>query len=348
MQPCKSRALYEGNLDAGKIPGDLLGRLLGGIKSDDSDLIVGPGIGRDAAAVRIGNEILVLKTDPITFASEGAARYLVNINANDLACLGATPRWMLVTALFPVGTARSQIKQTFAELSIATRERGISLVGGHTEITPGIDRPILVGMLSGIASNKRFLPPGLATTGNVLILSKPLAIEGTAILATERRIFLEQSVGVDTVERAAEFLYNPGLSVAPDAEVARSTGGVRALHDPTEGGIAMGAREIAEASGLGVELNRDAIAFYPETEAIAEACGIDPIGMLASGSLLIAADPERETDLLVALRSEGFAAARIGQLTPPGSGYWLRRGDERLPLPTFVQDEVSRFLLESA
>src|SRR3954452_19229076 len=166
MQPSKTRALYEGDLDAGKIPGDLLGRLLGGIKTDDSDLIVGPGIGRDAAAIRIGNEILVLKTDPITFASEGAARYLVNINANDLACLGATPRWMLVTALFPIGTARTEIKQTFAELSNATQERGISLVGGHTEVTPGIDRPILIGMLSGIASHARFLMPGRATTGD--------------------------------------------------------------------------------------------------------------------------------------------------------------------------------------
>src|SRR6478609_3341743 len=193
MQPCKSQALYEGNLDAGKIPGDLLGRLLGGIRNDDSDLIVGPGVGRDAAAVRIGNDILVLKTDPITFASESAARYLVNVNANDLACLGATPRWMLVTALFPVGTARTQIKQTFADLTVATQERGISLVGGHTEVTPGIDRPILIGMLSGIASNERFLKPGMAKTGDVLILSKPLAIEGTAILAAERRDFLEQS-----------------------------------------------------------------------------------------------------------------------------------------------------------
>src|SRR4051812_27135283 len=341
MEPSKSKALYEGNLDAGKVPGELLGRLLGGIKSDDPDLIVGPGIGRDAAAVRIGDEILVLKTDPITFASEGAARYLVNINANDLACLGATPRWMLVTALFPIGTARSQIKQTFAELSNATQERSISLVGGHTEVTPGIDRPILIGMLSGIASHERFLKPGLAKSGDVLILSKPLAIEGTAILATERRGFLQQSVGIDIVDRAAEFLYAPGLSVTHDADIALATGGVRALHDPTEGGIAMGAREIAEASGLGVELNRDAIVFYPETNAIADACGIDPIGMLASGSLLIAADQQRETDLLVSLRSEGYAAVRIGQLTAPGSGYWLLRGDERVPLPTFVQDEVS-------
>src|SRR6478609_7749775 len=274
MEPCKSKALYEGSLDAGKVPGELLGRLLGGIKSDDPDLIVGPGIGRDAAAVRIGDEILVLKTDPITFASEGAARYLVNINANDLACMGAVPRWMLVTALFPVGTARAQVKRTFAELSIATKERGISLVGGHTEVTPGIDRPILIGMLSGIASKDRFLAPGGAKPGNVLILTKPLAIEGTAVLASERREWLIERLGPEVVDCAAEFLYDPGLSVAPDADAIFAAGGVRALHDPTEGGIAMGAREIAEASGLGVELVRDAIPFYPETLAIAEVCGI--------------------------------------------------------------------------
>ena len=349
MEPCdKSKAMYAGELGAGKLPGDLLGRLLGGLRSDDPDLLVGPGVGRDAAAVQIGDDVLVLKTDPITFASEGAARYLVNINANDLACMGATPRWMLVTALFPVGTARAQVKRTFAELSIATKERGISLVGGHTEMTPGIDRPLLIGMLSGIASKDRFLAPGGAKPGDVLIITKPLAIEGTAILATERRDLLIERLGSELVNRAAAFLYDPGLSVAPEAEAMLTSGGVRALHDPTEGGIAMGAREIAEASGLGVELEGDAIPYFPETIAIADACGIDRLGMLASGSLLAAVDPDRATDVLLELNASGFGAAMIGRLTDPDEGFSLITRDGRKPLPSFVQDEVSRFLLESA
>lgn len=348
MEPCeKSRAMYEGTLGAGKLPSDLLGRLLGGLRTNDPDLLVGPGVGRDAGAVKVGEEVLVLKSDPITFASEGAARFLVNINANDLACMGAAPRWMLVTALFPVGTARTDVKRTFAELSVAATERGISLVGGHTEVTPGIDRPILIGMLCGIASRDRYLPPGGAKPGDVLLLTKPLAIEGTSILASERRDWLAEQLGLELVDRAAEFLHDPGLSVASDADLILATGGVRALHDPTEGGIAMGAREIAEASGLGVELDHDAIPFYPETIAIAEACGIDRLGMLASGSLLAAVEPDRAADLLVELRAAGYPAAKIGRLTESDTGFILLTPGGQTQLPAFTQDEVSRVLIET-
>ena len=108
-------------LGAGKLPGALLGQLLHGLANTDDSILVGPGVGRDAAAVRIGNAILVLKTDPITFASTGAARYLVSINSNDLACLGATPKWILVTGMFPLGTTRAEIeelKDTFPHINV--------------------------------------------------------------------------------------------------------------------------------------------------------------------------------------------------------------------------------------
>ena len=331
-------------LGPGKLPGDLLSRLLGALGAPDPAVLAGPGVGRDAAAIDLGETILVLKTDPITFASEGASASLVNVNANDLACLGATPRWMLVTALLPDGVAVATVERLFADLSTETARRGIALVGGHTEVTPGIDRPLLVGMLVGIASRASYLAPGKANAGDLLLLSDPIAVEGTALLASDAATLLRSLVGDDIVSRAAAFYDRPGISVVDAARTARSVPGVTALHDPTEGGLAMGATEIAAASGLGVVLDRDATPMLPETRAIAGALGIDPLGMLASGSLLAAVASDQADGVLAALRAAGHAPAIVGRLTANPTDAWLLEDDDRLPLPQFKRDEVARAL----
>jgi hydrogenase maturation factor len=331
-------------LSMGKLPGALLGALIGALGKDDESIIVGPGIGRDAAAVRIGESVLVLKTDPITFASSDAGRYLINVNANDLACLGATPKWMLVTAMFPLGATQNEVTETFSDLSAAAAERGITLVGGHTEITTAVTRPVLVGMLAGIADQATFLPPGGAKAGDVLLLSRPIALEGTALLASEQRQLLTALVGADVVEQAERFLDRPGISVSRDAERALAAAPVHALHDPTEGGIAMGAREIAEASGLAIELDGDAVPVMLETAAIATALDLDPLGMLASGSLLLACDPADAECVLETWRTHGAEPAVVGRFVDRARGHALRVNDERRPLPEFHLDEVSRAL----
>jgi hydrogenase maturation factor len=331
-------------LSLGKLPSELLGALIGSLGARDGDVIIGPGIGRDAAAVRIGNEILVLKTDPITFATSGAGRYLINVNANDLACLGATPRWMLVTAMFPLGTTQSDVAASFNDLSIAAAERGISLVGGHTEITSAVTRPVLVGMLAGLAPDARFLPPGGARAGDLLVLSRPVAVEGTALLAGEQRQLLTGLLGEELVDQAERLLTQPGISVSHDARLVLDTMPVHALHDPTEGGIATGAREIAAASGLAIELNGDAIPILPETAAVAAALELDPLGMLASGSLLLACDPDDAEQALSIWRDSGAQPAIVGRFVEPERGHALLSHGERRELPEFHLDEVSRVL----
>jgi hydrogenase maturation factor len=331
-------------LNPGKLPGALLAHLLGGLPAAGSDIIVGPGIGRDAAAVRIGDSILVLKSDPITFASRGAARYLVSINSNDLACLGATPKWMLVTGMFPVGTTRAEIQEMFAELADVTTEAGIALVGGHTEITSAVNRPVLVGMLAGESTEPRLLKPGNAVAGDLLVVSQPIAIEGTALLAQELEAQLTAEVGREVVMRAQTLLDRPGLSVARDAELAFASADIHAMHDPTEGGISTGAREIAEASGLAAQVHLDRIPVMPETSSIANALGINPIGMLASGSLLVAVPKQDVRALLTAWENAGAQPSVIGRLISAEAGHQLIDGVETRELPAFEQDEVSRAL----
>ena len=162
----------DAGLPVGKLPAELLGRLLATYATSDPTVIVGPGVGGDAAAIDLGSTTLVVKSDPITFATESAARYLVDVNANDLACLGATPRWMMVTALLPPGTTEALVESHFRELRDACLQRGISLVGGHTEVTSGLDRSILVGVLIGEAEGGRLLRPGGARPGDRLLLTQ--------------------------------------------------------------------------------------------------------------------------------------------------------------------------------
>jgi hydrogenase expression/formation protein HypE len=332
-------------LPVGKLHGDFLARLIARHKIDDPAVLVGPGIGRDAAAIEIGDMALVVKTDPITFATDAAAHYLVNVNANDLACLGARPRWMLVTALLPEErTTLTTVESLFADLQRACEEQGIALIGGHTEITSGIERIILVGQLLGLAPKNRLVIPGQAKPGDRLLLTKALAIEGTALLARERRDELTRALGPELVARAANLLVEPGISVVGDAEAVLTCGGVSALHDPTEGGCLTGIWELATASGCGVLANADLIPILPETLAIARHFGLDPLGMLASGSLLAAVTPSAMSDVEHALQQRGIVYSWIGKLTSPERGLTLIRGGRPGVLSPFVSDEVARAL----
>lgn len=327
-------------LPAGKLPGWLLKKVLPTTVADEQ-VLVGPGIGCDAAAIAIGGQVIVAKTDPITFASERAAFHLVEVNANDLACMGAQPRWLLVTSLMPVGVTPADVLSSFAELTEACRQRGVQLIGGHSEIVPGIDRTLLIGSMLGVTSPEHLVTPGGAKAGDVLMLTKGLAIEGTALLAQERSAELIPLVGEDVVRRAARLLHDPGISVVDDCMAATSVKGVTAMHDPTEGGLATAIREIAAPTKLGASLDADRIPVLPESVAICEALGLDPLGLLASGSLLVAATPDLAADVRVAIGTAGLAVAEIGVLTDDGEFTIARNGIVE-PLRDFAVDEIAR------
>lgn len=336
-------------LPVGKLPAPLLGRLIATYLTAGGDVLVGPGLGRDAAVLAFGDRLLVAKTDPITFATRGAADYLIDVNANDLACLGARPRWLLATALFPEGVTVAAVEEQFAELAAAAARRGIAVVGGHSEVTAGLDRTVLVAMLLGEVAPDRLLRPGGARPGDRLLLTKGIALEGTALLARELEATLLPLVGRDVVERAKRLLVSPGISVMAEAETALDLGGVTALHDPTEGGLATAVREVAAGSGCGAVLRREAIPVLPETAAIAAALGLDPIGMLASGSLLIAARPPAASALRRDLARSGIPVAEVGVVVPPEKGFRLEERPGRVvELPRFDTDEVSRALIAAA
>ncbi len=337
-------------LPAGKLPPDLLASLLSTIP-DDPSILIGAGIGRDAAAVRYGDRVLVLKTDPITFATDEIGWYAPNVNANDIACMGATPRWMLASALLPDGSTTPElVEQIFGSLRDACDALGILLVGGHTEITTGLERTILVGMMVGEADEADLVDPRRAQPGDAVILARGIAIEGTSLIAREIPHRLSESLGWDLVERARQFLHDPGISVVKAATILRHALGadLHALHDPTEGGLASGLREVAAAAGAGIVVDREAIVTYPETRAICDLLGLDPLGLIASGALLATVSANAVETAISALSGYNIPAAVIGQLHADPTVVRMRVNDVDEDLPTFEVDEIARLFASLA
>lgn len=336
----------KGRLPLGKIPVTLLRRLLATpLGSRDRRVAVGPGIGLDAAAIDLGKQYLVAKTDPITLVGEEIGSYALAINANDLATMGAIPRWFLATILFPEGTTASQVTRVFSQLNRACRQLKVAMCGGHTEITDAVTRPTIVGCLLGECSKRRLLTTAGARVGDALLLTKGIPIEAVSILARERMSDLRRRYPRSFAARCRRYLNNPGISVVRDAALALAAGGVHAMHDPTEGGLSSALYELAEAAGVGLRIDACAIPVLPEGARLCADYGLDPMGAIASGALLICAHPGRAAQILRRLAGEGIAAARIGTVVPAREGVrMITDAGRAAPIPRFAVDEIARLL----
>ena len=341
--------MVEASLGTGKLPLDLLQTLLTRHSRPDSRLVVGPQVGEDAAVIDMGHHYLVAKSDPITFATDEIGWYVVHVNANDLATMGATPRWFLLTLLLPEGqTDQALVEGIFDQVSAACDSLGAVLSGGHTEVTYDLDRPIAVGVMLGEVEKEALVRTAGAQVGDAVILTKGVAIEGTAVLAREARELLAARVGAPMVERGRRFLQEPGISIVRDAEIVRRTTDVHAMHDPTEGGLATGLWELARASGRGIVVELDRVPVFAETTAFCQALDLDPLGLIASGAL-VATVPAKDADAVVrALAAHDIAANEIGRVVdgPPVVEAIRAGGCARLPV--FEQDELARWFAQSA
>jgi len=329
-------------LPVGKLPSAMLERLLT-LCRPDPRVLIGPRVGQDAAALAFGDQVVVAKTDPITFATDRIGWYAVNVNANDVACAGAVPRFFLATVLLPEAKATEEMAETiFRDIATSCEALDITLCGGHTEITYGLDRPIVVGQMLGDVARERLVSNNRSQVGDTVILTKGIAIEGTSLIAREKGDELADIVDAALLERTRGFLDAPGISVVPDAAVVCSVAHPHALHDPTEGGLATGLHELADAAGLGVAVDADGIAVLPETAALCDHCGLDPLGLIASGALLAVVAPADAGSVLDALAASGIAAAPIGHMVERNEGVTIQRGAARAALPRFDSDEVTR------
>jgi len=332
-------------LRVGKLPMGLLQDLLARYSQEDERLVVGPRIGEDAAVIDMGDRYLVVKSDPITFATDEIGWYVVHVNTNDVAAMGATPRWFLLTLLLPDRqTDAGLVEEILSQVAETCQQLGIVLCGGHTEITYGLERPIAIGCLLGELEKDELVRTGGAQVGDDVILTKGIAIEGTAILAREAGDRLSGLVDGELLERGRRFLHDPGISVLQDARIAVRSGRVHAMHDPTEGGLATGLWELAHAASKGIVVDLDRVHLFDETASFCRALELDPLGLIASGALLLTAEAEDSDGIVAALTAQGIDAAVIGQVVDGPAMVQARDGDRLRRLPVFEQDELTRVL----
>lgn len=331
-------------LPAGKLPLPFLETLLTRFAPHDPRIVVGPRAGEDAAVFDLGDRYLVAKTDPITFATSEIGWYAVNVNANDVAVMGARPRWFLATVLLPAGKATGEMAESiFRQIYEACDALGVSLAGGHTEITVDLNRPLVSGtMLGEVAPDKMLMTAG-ARPGDRVLLVKSAPIEGTALIALERETELrERGYDEGFICRAQRFLREPGISVVAPALIAADAPGVHAMHDPTEGGVMTGLLEMARGAGAGMIVDLDAIPIAAEGATLCREFGLDPLGTIASGAVLVAV-AESDADALVRrLARDGYPAKTIGAFTEAAAGLVARRGGRPVEWPQFAADEITK------
>jgi hydrogenase maturation factor len=331
-------------LPAGKLPLPFLEKLLTRFAPNDPRIIVGPRAGEDAAVFDLGDRCLVAKTDPITFATSEIGWYAVNVNANDVAVMGARPRWFLATVLLPAGKATGEMAESiFRQIYEACAALGVSLAGGHTEITVDLNRPLVSGTMLGEVAPDRMLMTAGARPGDRVLLVKSAPIEGTALIALEREALLrERGYDAAFICRCQRFLHEPGISVVAPALIAADADGVHAMHDPTEGGVMTGLLEMARGAGVGMNVDLDAIPIAPEGAVLCREFGLDPLGTIASGAVLVSVAEAGAQPLIEKLTSGGYPAATVGWVTEPDAGLVAQRNGERVEWPMFAADEITK------
>ena len=332
------------SLTVGKLdPATLRQLIFSNLGRQDPRVILGPNIGEDATVIDFGDRALVIHSDPITGAVENIGWHAVNVCANDIATRGVRPLWILTVLLLPEGVNADKLKRIAVQIDEAAKELGVAVVGGHSEVTSGIDRPILITTALGETPKEKFVRTSGAQVGDSIIVTKGAAIEGTSILSNELESFLQTKIDKQTIIRAKRFIKK--ISVVKEALTAVEVGGVHAMHDATEGGIAVGLQEIAWASNIGVIAYEKKIPIYKETEAICQALKIDPLKTMSSGALIIAAHPEKTVKILAALKDQGIRAAIIGKVVDKKEGmHVIRKDGTKLDLSKPVKEELWKAL----
>lgn len=333
-------------LGLGKIPSDLLAALLDQYAARSRRVLTPPALGEDAAAILTNLPCTVVATDPVTAPAARIGHDVVHRNANDVATRGAEPSWFLFTLLLPPAEAtRESVADIFRQVDEACRQVGAELIGGHTEVTASVNQPVAVGTMIGEITTFRLTATRNARTGNAVIMVGACGEHGSGLLAARHAEALRRRGVPDAcIARAADFVDPRRLSIVAAARVAMSASHPHAMHDPTEGGLAVCLHEMAAAAQVGMEIDDEQVLVRPETREICARTGLDPWGLESSGSLVVCVDAVDAEHLLAAYAREGIEARRIGTVCAAELGLQRRSAvTTRLAVPRFAQDEQMRF-----
>jgi len=331
-------------LKIGKLDIDTLKKVLERNTILDPRVVVGPEIGEDAAVINLRKGVgdyWVVTSDPITFTTEEIGYYGVVVNLNDIATMGAIPKWFLATLLFPEGSSLRTIEKVFRQIHDACLRFGISFIGGHTEITPGIKKMILSGHMIGEVKKNELVTTGGARAGDLLLLAKGVCIEGTSIIAREKEAeLLKRGVSSSLIRKAKRFMFDPGIDILRAARIACKVTPVHSMHDPTEGGLINGMIEMAWASEKEIEVDLEKVLIYKESQALCQQFGLNPLGVIASGALLLALSPADLSPVEKTFARNSIPFQVIGKIKK-GPARVLRRDEKgRRELKPLPRDEI--------
>lgn len=323
-------------MKTGKIPPEILKKTVYPfLGTKRNEVLVHSGFGEDCCVIDFGDYVAVASSDPITGADTEGGYLSVFVSCNDVAACGAKPIGVLITLLLPVGSTEDRLHHIMESIDRACREIGIEVLGGHTEITPAVTKPVISATAIGMARKDKLVTSSGARPGDDIIVTKYIGLEGTAILALDFEGFLKERLPEETVKKAQQLVKN--ISVIEDGLTAGAVG-VSAMHDITEGGLLGAVWEITEASGVGAEIYADRIPILPETRAICEVLGIDPLGLISSGSMLICT--RKGEEVVRALSEKSIPATIIGSIT--SEGRYIIKSGQKIPIAPPERDELFR------
>lgn len=329
----------------GKVPIEVLRKkVLPHTGASRDDVLLGPRVGEDAAVLALNGQVIVAASDPVTGSKDLVGYLAVHVNANDVAVRGVRPRWFSSCILLPPGSSIRELERIVRQVHTAAKSLDVAVVTGHSETTPGLVDSIVVGNMMGVAEDGRYVTSGGACDGDAILMTKAAGLEGTAILARDMRGVLRRTFSARLLRQAS--LFRQHISVVKDALTAFDTGGVTALHDPTEGGVLGALYEMAEASQCGFLVHEDSIPVARETRAICEFFDADPLRLMGSGALLICTRKSSSREIVRRLKRRRIPCSRIGEIRRGRRRVMIRRDGSETRVRE-GEDELWRILSES-
>ena len=305
-----------------------------------AEVIVGPGHGRDNAVVRLGcNQVLIVTADPLSVIPElglkDSARLSVQLLASDLATCGFPPRFMMANLSLPPKMSDEEFEEYWTNIHVECKRLRIAIIGGHTGRYVGSDYTVVGGgVMMSVVPERQYVSSSMSKPGDLLIMTKGVAIATTGILARVFPQTVEKAFGSSFLKRAQSYLNQ--FSVVEDALTAASVGlkdkGVTAMHDVTEGGLFGALYEFSEASHVGLEIELADVIVTEEAKRVCDLFGLSPYSTLSEGTLLISAKPEEAEKVLRRLHLERIRSKVVGKVKRFQDGRWIRKNGTKQPL----------------
>jgi len=297
-------------LKTGKLDSQLLKDIVfKNINFKREEVITRPGIGEDCAVIDFGEYECVMSTDPITAAISEIGRLAVHISCNDIASNGIEPLGIMLAVMLPVGTTEKEIEEMMRQAGEASEELGIEIIGGHTEITPAVNTPVIVSTAIGRGLKGQSQFAKAMKPGHYIMMTKEAGIEGTGIIANDKEEKLTGVLTLEELKQAKDMLLQ--VSVVKEGVIAGSVG-TSGMHDITEGGILGAVWEMCQIADLGAEIWEEKIPVSQVTTKICSFFGIDYLRLISSGCMLIIIEEAKKLELEEKLKDAGIRAASIG------------------------------------